>query len=134
MPLTAATDAAPLSAEIVNGRTNAAPIDGKVEMLLSVLARDTAGKAVNVVKVTGWTVDGRAQLDAQGQPIALNALPVQLPEGKHSVSVTGLAADGRSVAGSADVSVDIAVREESTVRLKQLTPPPTPPAPKTSKP
>ena len=110
----------PLSAEIVNARTSAAPKDGKVEMQLSMLARDSDGKAITISKVESWTVDGKPQNDANGRPITANGLPVNLTEGVHRVRVTGTAADGRPVSADAEVNVGIAVREESTVRVKQL--------------
>lgn len=110
----------PLSAEIVNARTSAVPKDGKVEMQLSALARDESGKAITISKVESWTVDGKAQLDAAGRPITTNGLPVNLTEGVHRVSISGTAEDGRQVSAEADVKVDIAVREESTVRVKQI--------------
>lgn len=110
----------PLSAEIVNARTSAVPKDGKVEMQLSALARDDSGKAITISKVESWTVDGKAQLDAAGRPITTNGLPVNLTEGIHRVRIIGTAEDGRQVSAEADVNVDIAVREESTVRVKQI--------------
>jgi hypothetical protein len=103
----------PLSAEIVNALTSAAPKEGKVEMQLSMLARDSDGKAITISKVEGWTVDGKQQNDDTGRPITTNGLPVNLTEGAHRVRVTGTAAD-------AEVNVGIAVREESTVRVKQV--------------
>ncbi|MFO1437548.1 MAG: hypothetical protein U1F81_04445 [Verrucomicrobiaceae bacterium] len=109
-----------LSAEIVNARTSAVPKDGKVEMQLSALARDENGKAINISKVESWTVDGKPQLDAAGRPITTNGLPVNLTEGVHRVRITGTAENGRPIAAEADVNVDIAVREESTVRVKQI--------------
>lgn len=115
-----APPAAPLSAEIVNARTSAAPKDGKVEMQLSILARDADGKAITISKVAGWSVDGKAQNDDAGRPITTNGLPVNLTEGVHRVRVTGTAADGRPVSAEADVNVDIAVRQETTVRVKQV--------------
>lgn len=111
---------APLSAEIVNARTSAVPKDGKVEMQLSALARDESGKAITISKVESWTVDGKEQRDAAGRPITTNGLPVHLTEGIHRVRITGTAEDGRQVSAEADVNVDIAVREESTVRVKQV--------------
>jgi hypothetical protein len=109
-----------LSAEIVNARTSAAPKDGKVEMQLSMLARDSDGKAITISKVEGWTVDGKQQNDNTGRPITTNGLPVNLTEGAHRVRVTGTAADGRQVSAEAEVNVGIAVREESTVKVKQV--------------
>lgn len=110
----------PLTAEIVNARTSAAPKDGKVEMQLSMLARDPNGKAITIAIVESWTVDGKPQKDDSGRPITTNGLPVRLTEGAHRVKVTGTADDGRKVSAEADVNVDIAVRQESTVRVKQL--------------
>lgn len=119
-PSSKAPPAKPLSAEIVNARTSAAPKDGKVEMQLSMLARDANGKAITISKVESWSVDGKPQLDLEGHPITTNGLPVNLTEGVHRVRVIGTAADGRPVAAEADVNVDIAVRQESTVRVKQV--------------
>jgi hypothetical protein len=119
-PSAKAPPAQPLSAEIVNARTSAAPKDGKVEMQLSMLARDADGKAITISKVEAWSVDGKPQLDLEGHPITTNGLPVNLTEGVHRVRVIGTAADGRPVAAEADVNVDIAVRQESTVRVKQV--------------
>lgn len=113
----------PLSAEIVNARTSAVPKAGKVEMQLSALARDESGKAVTISKVDSWTIDGDMQLDAAGRAITTNGLPVHLTEGAHRVRITGTTDDGRQVTGEADVNVDIAVREESTVRVKQVSKP-----------
>jgi hypothetical protein len=124
----------PLNVEIVNGRTNTPPKDGKVEMLLSILARDSDSKPVNINTVTSWQVDGKPQLDAEGHPITSNGLPVQLPEGKHLVTVTGVTSDGRTVSAQADVNVDIAVRQESTVRLNQRSAAVQVPVPKQAKP
>ncbi len=115
--------ALPLSAEIVNARTSAAPKNGKVEMQLSMLARDSDGKAITISKVESWSVDGKTQNDDAGHPVTTNGLPVNLTEGAHRVRVTGTAADGRKVSAEADVNVDIAVRQESTVRVKQLVKP-----------
>jgi hypothetical protein len=108
-----------LNAEIINGRTNTPPKDGKVEMLLSLLARGSDAKPVTIDTITGWQVDGKPQIDVNGKPLVTNGLPVQLPEGKHSVSVTGVTADGRTVTAQAEVNVDIAIRQESTIRIKQ---------------
>jgi hypothetical protein len=109
-----------LSAEIVNARTSAAPKDGKVEMQLSLLARDSEGKAIIISKVDSWTVDGKTELDNTGRPITTNGLPVNLTEGIHRVSIVGTSEDGRKVVAEAEINVDIALREESTVRLKQI--------------
>lgn len=89
-------------------------------MQLSMLARDTDGKAITISKVQGWTVDGKQQTDETGHPITTNGLPVNLTEGAHRVLVTGTAEDGRQVSAEAEVNVGIAVREESTVRVKQV--------------
>jgi hypothetical protein len=126
--------APPLNVEIVNGRTNTPPKDGKVEMLLSVLARDSDGKPINIASVKGWEINGTIQLDADGHAVTSNGLPVHLPEGSYAVSVTGSTTDGRLVSGQANVSVNIAVREESTVRLKQLPKPAEDPASPPSEP
>ena len=104
----------------MNARTSAAPKDGKVEMQLSLLARDTEGKAIIISKVDSWTVDGKTELDTTGKPITTNGLPVNLAEGVHRVSIVGTSEDGRKVTAEAEINVDIAVREESTVRLKQI--------------
>jgi hypothetical protein len=119
-PISAAPKSTPLSAEIVNARTSAEPKDGKVEMQLSILARDAEGKAITIAKVESWSVDGKTQNDESGHPINTNGLPVNLTEGIHSVRVTGTTADGRPVTAEAEVNVDIAVREESIVRVKQV--------------
>lgn len=110
----------PLSAEIVNARTGAVPKDGKVEMQLSALARDESGNAITVSKIVSWTLDGKTQLDAAGRAITTNSLPVHLTEGVHRVRITGTTEDGRQITGEADINVDIAIRQESTVRVKQL--------------
>lgn len=114
------------TAEIVNARTAAVPRDGKVEMQLSLLARDGSGRAITIAKVNGWSVDGMPQTDASGEPVTSSALPVNLTEGKHNVKVSGVASDGRFVSAQAELNVDIAVREESSVRVKQLGKPDSP--------
>jgi hypothetical protein len=110
----------PLTAEIINARTSDTPKDGKVEMQLSAFVRDPDGNPITISKVDSWMVDGTQQLDKQGRPITTNTLPVNLTEGIHRVRLNGTAADGRPVAAEAAVNVGIAVREESTVKLKQL--------------
>jgi len=120
---TPAARPAPLSAEIVNARTSAVPKDGKVEMQLSALARDENGKAITISKVESWTVDGKQQIDSAGRTITTNGLPLSLTEGIHRVRISGTAEDGRSITAEADVNVDIAVREESAVRVKQISKP-----------
>jgi hypothetical protein len=119
-----------LTGEIVNGRTNTTPKDGKVEMLLSLLARDTDGNPVTIAKVHHWTVGGKTQTDSSGKSVNVNGLPLLLAEGTHSVSVRGVSEDGRTVDAEAEIGVNIAIRQESSVRLKQhpitKTPTPTP--------
>jgi len=110
----------PLIAEIVNARTSDVPKDGKVEMQLTAVVRDPDGNPITISKVDSWKVDGKQQLDAEGRLITTNSLPVNLTEGVHRVSLNATAVDGRPVAAEAAVNVAIAVREESTVKLKQL--------------
>ena len=110
----------PLSAEIVNARTSAVPKDGKVEMQMSMLARDADGNAVAISKMESWSINGKTQNDETGRPIIANGLPVNLTEGVHRVRATGSTADGRLVSAVAEVNVDFVVRQEASVQVKQV--------------
>ena len=78
---------------------------GTVEVLLNVVARDTAGAVVNAPRITGWKVNGRLMTKADGTPSDGPVIPVSLPPGTHRISTVGNGTDGHPFQTDADVQV-----------------------------
>ena len=60
--------------------------NGDVEVLLSVLARDSARGVVNARPINGWKVNGQPQTKPDGTPADGQVIPVSLPHGTHRIS------------------------------------------------
>ncbi len=79
--------------------------NGHVEVLLNVVARDTAGAVVNAPQINGWKVNGQLQNEPDGTPAHGPVIPVSLPPGTHRISTVGRGADGQPFQTDADVVV-----------------------------
>lgn len=79
--------------------------NGNVEVLLNVVARDTAGAVVNAPQITGWKVNGQLQSKPDGSPADGPVIPVSLPPGTHRISTVGRGSDGQPFQTDADVVV-----------------------------
>ena len=111
--------------QIIHTPTKSEPKDGKVEVFLGILARDEKGNPLAIPQVTGWVVAGVMQ-EADGKLVTANSLTVHLPQGEHTVKVFGHAPGDRSFEAQATVVVNIAVKQESNVRINNQTPAPAP--------
>lgn len=79
--------------------------DGRVEVLLNVVARDLNGKVVNAPPINEWKVNGEPITGADGKPATGPVLPVSLSPGIHRISTVGTGADGKPYQTDADVTV-----------------------------
>lgn len=79
--------------------------NGNVEVLLNVVARDTAGAVVNAPQINGWKVNGQLQTKPDGSAADGPVIPVSLPPGPHRISTVGRGADGQPFQTDADVVV-----------------------------
>jgi len=79
--------------------------NGNVEVLLNVVARDTAGAVVNAPPINGWKVNGQLQTKPDGAPADGPVIPVSLPPGTHRISTVGKGSDGQPFQTDADVVV-----------------------------
>ncbi len=79
--------------------------NGNVEVLLNVVARDTAGAVVNAPQINGWKVNGQLMTKPDGTPADGPVIPVSLPPGSHRISTVGRGADGQPFQTDADVLV-----------------------------
>lgn len=104
--------------EITNSRTSAEPRNGKVEVVLTAVGRDTNGEPVTVNAVKRWTIDGKKQKDAAGKAVTSTALPISLTKGTHKVAVEGTDRSGKPVRAEADVEVGIQVTEKTDVKVR----------------
>jgi hypothetical protein len=121
-PLNRVAPAAPEAAslQIVSARSGSTPKNGRMEVLLSALARDASGTAVEAPKITEWRIDNTVQRSKDGSPITGSALPAALSKGTHHVTITGLRPDGRPLKAEADVEVNVKVTEEGSVRIRPV--------------
>lgn len=79
--------------------------NGNVEVLLNVVARDTAGAVVNAPQINGWKVNGQLQNEPDGTPAHGPVIPVSLPPATYRISTVGQGADGQPFQTDADVVV-----------------------------
>ena len=79
--------------------------NGNVEVLLNVVARNTAGAVVNAPPINGWKVNGQLQTKPDGAPADGPVIPVSLPPGTHRISTVGKGSDGQPFQTDADVVV-----------------------------
>lgn len=79
--------------------------NGNVEVLLNVVARNTAGAVVNAPQINGWKVNGQLQTKPDGTPADGPVIPVSLPPGTHRISTVGRGSDGQPYQTDADVLV-----------------------------
>jgi len=79
--------------------------NGNVEVLLNVVARDTAGAVVNAPQITGWKVNGQLQSKPDGSLADGPVIPVSLTPGTHRISTVGKGTDGQPFQTDADVVV-----------------------------
>lgn len=79
--------------------------NGNVEVLLNVVARDTAGTVVNAPEINGWKINGELQNEPDGTPAHGPVVPVSLPPGTYRISTVGRGADGQPFQTEADVQV-----------------------------
>lgn len=101
--------------EITNSSTAAAPRNGKVEIVLTAMGRDSSGKQVAISSVKRWTIDGKEQKDEAGALVTGVALPVSLTEGVHKCSIEGTDRNGHTVTAQADVNVNMRKVVKTTV-------------------
>ena len=104
--------------EITNSRTSAEPRNGKVEVVLTAVGRDTNGEPVAVTAVERWTIDGKEQKDAAGKSITSTTMPIALTKGTYKVAVEGTDRSGKPVKAEADVEVGIQVTEKTDVKVR----------------
>lgn len=104
--------------EITNSRTSAEPRNGKVEVVLTAVGRDTNGEPVAVTAVKRWTIDGKEQKDAAGKSMTSATMPIALTKGIHKVAVEGTDRSGKPVKAEADVEVGIQVTETTDVKVR----------------
>jgi hypothetical protein len=90
---------------IVSTSLSAVMGNGNVEVLLNVVARDTAGAVVAAPPITGWKVNDMLQNKPDGTPADGPVLPVSLPPGTHRISTVGKGADGQPFQTDAEVVV-----------------------------
>jgi hypothetical protein len=101
--------------EITNSRTGTEPRNGKVEIVLTAMGRDSSGKQVAISSVKRWTIDGKDQKDEAGALVTGVALPVSLTEGVHKCSIERIDRNGRTVTAKVDVNVNMRKVVRTTV-------------------
>ena len=106
--------------EIISTRSSDTPKDGRVEVLLNVLAHDGAGVVGEAPTITQWSVDGKVQRTKEGKPLTSVALPTQLAKGTHRVTVIGVGRDGKQMRAEAEIEVGVKVKEESSVKVRPM--------------
>lgn len=94
------------------------PRNGKVEVVLTAVGRDTNGESVAVTAVKRWTIDGKEQKDATGKASTSTTMPIALTKGTHKVVVEGTDRSGKLVKAEADVEVGIQVTEKTDVKVR----------------
>ncbi|MES2569466.1 MAG: hypothetical protein V4710_05360 [Verrucomicrobiota bacterium] len=104
--------------EIINSRTGEEPRNGKVEIVLTAVGRDSKGELVPINAVKRWTINGVPQKGATGTLTTSTALPVSLKKGTHKCTVEGSDQSGRPVKAEAEVDVGIQVSEKPEVKVR----------------
>jgi len=79
--------------------------DGKVEVLLNIVARTDKGMVGDAPPINEWRVDGVIQLRPDGKVAEGPVLPVTLNPGKHTITTIGRGADGNPYRTDADVVI-----------------------------
>ena len=100
--------------EITNTRTDAEPLNGKVEVELAAMGRDEKGAPVIVSAVERWIIAGKVQKDASGKPLTTGRVVLSLTKGVHKCTVEGTDRSGRPVSATADVDVNIKTKTTET--------------------
>lgn len=93
------------------------PENGKVEVILGLVARDEDLKEIEMDRAT-WLLDGRAIQGQDGKPINDTNLSRWMPVGKHALSVIGKTKEGREVRGEAVIDVRIKQQPKPEVDIQ----------------
>jgi len=79
--------------------------NGRVEVLLNIVARDLNGTVVDAPPIGEWRLDGVVQKKADGTLADGPVLPLNLPAGPHDITTIGRGADGKPYQTDAKVLI-----------------------------
>ena len=97
------------------------PQNGKVEVILGLVARDKNLKEIEMDRAT-WLLDGITLQGQDGKPINDPKVSRWLPIGKHALSVVGKTKEGKEVRGEAVLDVRIKQQPKPEVDIQNSIP------------
>jgi hypothetical protein len=97
------------------------PQNGKVEVILGLVARDANLKEIEMDRAT-WLIDGKALQGQDGNPISDPKVSRWMQVGKHALSVVGKTKEGKEIRGEAVLDVRIKQQPKPEVDIQNSPP------------